>query len=83
LGAALYIPRKLAGVVIGNKMRERAAKVGTDAAKALTATGPARDEIVRNLLRSQLARATDAAKRAQLERMIAATVRGAVPALNR
>lgn len=80
LDLAAYVPRKIVGAVIGNKMRERAAKVGTDAAKALTATGPARDEIVRKLLEKQLAQTTDSARRVQLERMIATTVRGALPA---
>lgn len=77
LGAALYIPRKIASAVVGNKMRERAAKVGTDAAKALTATGAARDEIVRKLLQNQLKTSAEPARRAQLERLIAATGRGA------
>lgn len=77
LDVAAYLPRKAVSAVIGNKMRDRAAKVGTDAAKALTATGSARDEIVRKLLEHQLAQAGNAARRAQLERMITATGRGA------
>jgi hypothetical protein len=73
---AAYVPRKIAGALVGKQMRERAAKLSSDAADALVAKGPARDEIVRKLLEAQAAKETNAAKRAQLERVIASTIRG-------
>lgn len=77
IDAALYVPRKIASAVVGKKMRERAAKVGSDAATALTATGASRDEIVRKLLADQTARANTAAKREQLQRAITLSLRAA------
>lgn len=77
IDAAMYVPRKVLSAVAGNKMRAKAAKVGSDAAKALTATGPARDEIVRKLLNEQVAKATTAAQREQLQRALTLVSRSA------
>jgi hypothetical protein len=81
--AAMYIPRKIANAIAGSTMRARAAQQGGDAARALTATGADRDEILRQILAASMLRGRNAAMGANIGALTTAGVRSTQPALSR
>jgi hypothetical protein len=74
--AALYLPRKAAGAIVGAAMRARSAKTGSAAAGALTANGPELQALLDRIAATQGVRKASAVRTAMIGLQANAAVRG-------
>lgn len=76
IDAALFIPRKIGGAILGNAQRGRAENISRHAADALSATGPTRDRMVQEMFAGQSQRGLNAVRRQESEHALMLTLMG-------